>query len=225
MNKVMERVYKIIPKYAILPMAVSILLNVLTYFGTRLFTTSMYHYDISTYLDHHMPLWKPMMVIYVLAYVHWIVGYIVIGRENKEVCYKMFAGEQIAKLICLAFFIFMPTTMERPDQLPGTDFFTWLTNWIYAADAPDNLFPSIHCLESWMVFRGAMYCKKTNMPYKVIMFICAILVFASTVLVHQHLVLDIAGGIAVVEIGILVSKKFNLSRIYYALERKSEEHE
>lgn len=215
----MNKIYKILPKYAIIPIVASLVLNMLVYFGSRLFTTQLHHYDFSIVLDDYIPFISGWMVIYVLAYVAWVVGFIVIGRESRKVCYEVFAGEQVAKLLCLICFIIIPSTIVRP-EITGTGFCEWLSRLIYSTDSPDNLFPSIHCLESWICFRGATRCKKTGKSYKAIMFVAAILVFASTLLVKQHVFVDVLGGIAAVEIGLFVSKKFNLSRIYYGLENK-----
>lgn len=215
----MNKIYKILPRYAIIPIVASLVLNMLVYFGNRLFTTQMYHYDFSIRIDDYIPFISEWMIIYVLSYVAWAVGFIVIGRENRDVCYEVFAGEQVAKLLCLACFVIIPSTIVRP-EITGTGFCEWLSRLIYDMDSPDNLFPSIHCLESWICFRGAMRCKKVGKPYKTTMFVAAILVFASTLLVKQHVFVDVLGGIAVVEIGLFVSKKFKLSRIYYGLEHK-----
>ena len=220
----MEKIYKILPRYAFVPIIVSIVLNCVTYFGSRIITSDMVHYDFSIFIDDRLPFVAPMMLIYVLAYVHWIVGFVVIGRESREVCYEVMSGEQLAKLICLACFIIIPTTIVRP-EITGGGFCNWLTGFIYAADSPDNLFPSIHCLESWICFRGAMKCKKTNRGYKIVMFVGAILVFASTLLVKQHVFVDVLGGVAVVEAGLFLTKKFRMSRLYFALERKLERNE
>lgn len=46
------------------------------------------------------------------------------------------------------------------------------------------------------------------------MLIFAILVFASTLLVKQHLVLDVVTGIAVVEIGLFLARRTGAGRIY-----------
>lgn len=215
----MNKIYKILPKYAIIPIVASLVLNMLVYFGNRLFTSELYHYDFSIKLDEYIPFISEWMIIYVLAYVAWVVGFIVIGRENREVCYEVLAGEQVAKLLCLACFVIIPSTIIRP-EITGTGFCEELSRYVYSMDSPDNLFPSIHCLESWICFRGAMRCKKTGKLYKAIMFVAAILVFASTVFVKQHVFVDILGGIAVVEMGLFVSKKFKISRIYYGLENK-----
>ena len=134
-------------------------------------------------------------------------------------CYQVFTGEQIAKICCLLAFIIVPSTIIRP-EITGNGIFEQLTKLIYSMDSPDNLLPSIHCLENWICFRGAMKCKKVGKVYKTFMFVAAILVFASTLMVKQHVVLDVIAGIAVVELGLFLSKKFNLGRIYYIIENR-----
>lgn len=213
----MQRIYKILPKYAFLPLIICLGLNAFTYFGTRLFTTGLYHYDLSLSIDHMIPFTPFMMSVYVLAYVVWIVGFIVIGRESREVCYEVLTAEQIAKLCCLVAFIAIPTTIIRP-EVTGTGFFQWLSRLIYSMDSPDNLLPSVHCLENWICFRGAMKCKKVGKGYKIFMFVAAILVFASTLMVKQHVVLDVVAAIVVVELGLFLSRRFNLSKIYFIIE-------
>ncbi len=202
----MKFIEKILPKYAWLPLSASVVLNILVYWGNRLITSDMKHYDISSAIDEIIPFFAPMITIYILSYITWVIGFVVIGRESKEVCYEVMAGEQIAKILCLICFIAMPTTMVRAN-IQGDGLFEWLTRLIYTMDSPDNLFPSIHCLESWICFRGAMRCKKVGNGYRTFMFIFAILVFASTVLVKQHVFIDIIGGIAAVEIGLYIAKK------------------
>lgn len=215
----MERIYKILPKYAFIPIISCLLLNSITYFGSRIFTTGMHHYDISIAIDRMLPFITPMVSVYVLAYVTWSLGFIIIGRESKKLCYEVCSAEMIAKLICLVCFIMMPTTLTRP-EITGTGFWNWLTSLIYSMDAADNLFPSIHCLESWILFRGVMRCEKQGTAMKIFMFVSAILVFASTVLIKQHVVIDIIGGVLVVEIGLFLAKKLNTKRIFYAIENK-----
>lgn len=220
----MEKIYKVLPKYAVIPILSSLILNCLVYWGSRIITGNMYHYDLSIGIDRMLPFVPEMIVPYVLAYVAWIIGFIVIGRESREVCYEVMTGEQIAKIICLVCFIVMPTTITRP-EITGSGISSTLSQLIYNADSPDNLFPSIHCLESWLCFRGSIRCKKVGKCYRIVMFIAAILVFASTVLVKQHVFIDIIGGIAVVEIGLLLSGKLKLYKGYFLIEKKLEKNE
>jgi membrane-associated phospholipid phosphatase len=187
-------------------------MNMITYFGTRLFTQNLVHYDLSCVIDDKIPFVSSMIWIYILSYVEWIIGFIVIGRESRRVCYEVLMGEQIAKFICLILFITVPTTIARP-EITGGSLSEWMTNVIYTIDSPDNLFPSVHCLESWVCFRGALRCKKVGKGYQSIMFLAAIAVFASTVMVKQHVVVDIVAAIIVVEVGLVLSKKFNIYKM------------
>ena len=57
----MERIYKILPKYAFIPIISCLLLNSITYFGSRIFTTGMHHYDISIAIDRMLPVVTPMV--------------------------------------------------------------------------------------------------------------------------------------------------------------------
>ncbi len=214
----MDKIYKILPRYAFLPIFLCLIINIITYFGTRIFTQGMYHYDFSCRIDDSIPFTTWMIWIYILAYVAWIVGFVVIARESRAVCYEVLTGEQIAKLICLVIFIVVPTTLVRP-QITGNSISDFATNMIYLMDSPDNLMPSVHCLESWLCFRGALRCKKVGKGYKSIMFIAAILVFASTLMVKQHVVIDVLTAILVVEAGLILAKKVH---VYEWIQSKTE---
>ena len=88
----MERIYKILPKYAFIPIISCLLLNSITYFGSRIFTTGMHHYDISIAIDRMLPFVTPMVSVYVLAYVTWILGFIIIGRERNWRYFYIYYG-------------------------------------------------------------------------------------------------------------------------------------
>ena len=90
------------PFYTIAPVAGTILCNMLTYYGSRLITRGLPHWDLTLPLDRWIPFVPSAVSIYVLAFLSWVVGIWVIARESPAVCYEVLAGEQIAKLLCLA---------------------------------------------------------------------------------------------------------------------------
>lgn len=220
----MKRLSKILPAYGVLPLVITVVLNMVVFYGTRPITASWYHYDFSIALDDKLPFVPFFMLLYILAYITWAIGLVVICREERQICYEVMAGEQIAKLISLVFFLVFPTVMTRP-EVTGSGFFNWLVRFIYAADSPNNLFPSLHCLINWLIFRGSMRCKKVGNGYRIFMFISAIIVFVSVLLTKQHLIVDVFGGIAVVEIGLYLSKKLKAYNVYYWIESKMVKHE
>lgn len=215
----MKKLKLIVPKYAYVPLLLAVLLNMIVYNGSKLITNQFFHYDFSTIVDSFIPFWSIFILVYILAYVQWIVGYIVISREDKETCYYYMIAEVIAKLFCLFFFFIIPSTIVRPAVL-GNGILDTLTKFIYSMDEPVNLFPSIHCLESWMCFRGSMHLKSVSKTYKWGMFVFSILVFLSTVFVKQHVFVDIIGGILVVELGLYLAKKWNAKVFFEKINAK-----
>lgn len=208
-----KKLNDIIPSYAVIPLLTALLMNFITYNGTQIITNEMVHHNMSIFIDKWIPFLPVFVVFYVLAYLQWVVGYIVIARENKETCYHYLSAELIAKMICLVCFIVVPATLVRP-EITGNNFFEGLTKIIYFFDSPANLFPSIHCLESWMCFRGSLPLKKVPKWYKISQFIMTIFVCMSTVFLKQHVFVDIIGGILVVEIGLWIAKKFHSGQKY-----------
>lgn len=214
-----EKRRQIIPKYAYIPLLTMLIMNFIVYNGSKIFTNSLYHYNASIIIDAYIPFVPFFISFYILAYVQWIVGYIRIAKEDKETCYHFCTAEVIAKLLCLFFFLVFPTTIVRP-EVTGNGIWEMLTRFIYSADAPVNLFPSIHCLESWMCFRGTMVLKNVSKKYKIGMFVFTIFVCMSTVFVKQHVFIDIIGGILVVEIGLYITKKFHLGNKFAKISSK-----
>ena len=199
-------------------------LNFGAYYFSRLINRGLVHHDLTGYLDKRIPLLPCMIVVYLGAYISWAVGFLLLCREKNEIRYEGFAALNIAEIVSMIIFIIFPTEMARPEII-GDGIFEKITMIIYNLDTPDNLFPSLHCLYNWFFFRISLKCDKVDKKYRICTFIIAILVFVSTVMVKQHLFMDIIGGIIVVEVGMLVANKFDLGRIYLALFSKLENNE
>lgn len=214
-----QKLERLIPRYAWLPLIALLATNMMAYYGSRLFTQGVARYDLSIPLDKCVPLCPVFIVFYILAYLQWVVGFIVIARENREVCYEVLSGEIIAKLICMAFFIALPTRMIRP-EVAGDGLFERLVRLIYFTDVPINLFPSIHCLDSWFCYRGAMRLKRTPRWYAPAMLVMTLFVFASTVLVKQHVLVDIPAAILVAEAGYALSRRLKAGRVFARIEAR-----
>lgn len=218
-----EKFERFLPFYGIIPIAVCLIFNILVYNGNRLLTAERVHFDFSIpAIDDNIPFWRWMIVFYVLSYAFWAIGFIVIAREDRAFCYEMFSGELIGKFFCLVFFLALPT--EMPGWPSGTfaieNGFDALTQFVYDMDEPNNLFPSIHCSESWFCLRGVWKSKKVNMPFRIGCAVMTLCIFASTVLVKQHVFVDIIGGVAVAEAGLFLARKFRTGRVFERSGRK-----
>ena len=190
----------LIPKYAIKPLALALLVNSCVYMGIAQLRHFLTFSSLETPLDTALPFLAPFVLFYVLAFVQWGLNYLLIARDSKELCYRFAFGNIIAKLICLFFFVFLPTTLARP-EVTGTDLCNRLVRLIYTFDPPVNLFPSIHCLESWCCIRASFLLKKSNRTYQTATLIMSLGVFASTLFFKQHVIADVFGGIVVFEAG------------------------
>lgn len=212
----MKKLEKFIPKYTYIPFALVCLSLAVAFYVTRLFTTGGAHYDVSIPLDGKIPLSTPFIAIYVLAYCQWVVVLWLTTRESMDLFFQASAAEILGKFIAIPIFLVFPTAMVRP-EIAGSGFFDELTRLIYALDAPDNLFPSLHCYDSWLCLRCV--CRMKNVPgwFKWANGIFSVLVFASVVLVKQHLLLDIVGGIVLGEAAFALQKVFRAERVMYRI--------
>ena len=118
------------------------------------------------------------------------------------------------------FFAFYPTTNVRP-ELVGNGIFVQGMRFLYQIDKPVNLFPSIHCMASWFCCIGIRGDKKVPGWYKIVSVMIAVLVFVSTLVTKQHVIVDVIGGVAVAELTWFVSCRTNGWKIYRNLVRKA----
>ena len=192
---------RFIPRYAHLPLASCMLTLILTYSVTMLIDVKDF-VDISLPIDHIIPVRPEWVLVYILSYVYWALAYIAVARESRAHCRRIIGADFIAKLVAMAFFVLMPVTIERP-EITGSGLFDMGLKFIYAMDEPRNLFPSMHCLYSWIAAREFMKLEKYGRLLKWCAVIFSVMVFLSTLFTRQHYILDIFGGIAAAEIGML----------------------
>lgn len=207
-----KKLTNLIPDYAIRPLLIALTVNFIIYFGAAQMRDYLTFHSLALPIDDKLPFFEPFIVFYVLAYLQWIINYLLISRESCAFCFRFVYGDMIAKLFCLGFFLLLPTTLNRP-EVTGSGLCNDLVRLIYQMDAPVNLFPSIHCLESWCCIHAALCMKKTPRWYLPVTILMSLCVFASTLLVKQHVLIDIPGGILVFEAGYFISKQLQFRRI------------
>ncbi len=203
---------RIVPRYAFFSVIFCFIFNSLIYTGTQIIMADAKHYDLTTSLDRSIPFVKEWIFIYLICFLFWAVNYILITRRGKKEWFQFAAGDYLSRIICGILFVLVPTTNVRP-EVAGNDIFSILVRFVYAADAPTNLFPSIHCLVSWLCFAGIRGDKKIPKWYKVFSCVFAILVCLSTQFTKQHYALDIFGGILIAEICYYIGRHTKLSEV------------
>ena len=96
-----EKIKKIIPGYAIVPLTTAVAVNMIIYFGTSSLRGYLHFHSLGSPLDDRIPFCAPFVLFYVLAYVQWIANYLLIAREGKAFCYRFAYGDAISKIFCL----------------------------------------------------------------------------------------------------------------------------
>ena len=209
----MKKQFKIIPDYMFLPLFLAIICNTVTYYGTRFVTSGWVHYNLSNGLDDIIPFVPWTVAIYLGCYLFWAANYILGCRQDERSTIRFISADFLAKLVCLVIFLVFPTTNIRP-LVTGNSFWETVMLWLYDADPADNLFPSIHCLTSWFCFIAVRENPKVPGWYKVVSLLLAAAVCMSTLTTKQHVLLDVAGGIALAEGSYWFVRKSGFARRY-----------
>jgi len=212
MKKIKNFLDWLLPPYARLPALALILADIVCYYGTKAIDAHRVLHPISTALDDALPLVPAFIFIYVLAYAQWALAIVTILRDSRERCFRVVSAVIWGMLLAMLAMLLYPTVMTRP-QVEVRDLATWLLDRIYRADAPTHVFPSMHCLCSWICFRGSLGLKKTPPWFAWAMLAFTLLVFASVILVKQHVWPDILGGVAAAELGLLLTRLLRTDRL------------
>lgn len=209
----------VIPLFSIVPLLSCFALNMLVYSGSMALCADWHHYNLTTWLDEQVPLVPQWMYIYFGCYVFWVVNYILVARiyrDDREHFYRFVMTDMMSRLVCAAFYIGFPTTNVRP-AFTVDSFSDRLLAFLYRIDQPTNLFPSIHCLVSWLCYAGIRKSDKVSSFYKAFSCIFALLVVASTQFTKQHYLADAVAGIALAEFLLWLNNRTSAYRIVKSL--------
>ena len=189
-------------KKRILIIIAAMVFHLCSYYIPKLFNVGKTFISLATELDNLIPFVPVFIVFYVLAFVQWGLNYLLLLAEEDGFLYKYINAEIIGKAVCIFFFIMIPTTIQRP-EVTGTGIFSWMTRTIYFFDTPVNLFPSMHCFQSWLCMRAAVETDMLPRRVKIYSILFTLGVVISTVCVKQHVFIDTVTGITLAELSLL----------------------
>lgn len=157
----------------------------------------------------------PNVHFFVIFYLTWYFLLIIVPFILSRHSQKYFKIYCVTYMLCwvfsVAFFILMPTAIQVP-KFESNDIFSSLCNMIYSNDNPadgtsiegywtiSNVFPSGHTLSSTLFIYTVWMSKKVPKKTCWIITILSILVIASTILIKQHVFIDLIGGFILVTI-------------------------
>ena len=203
-------------RYFLVSFCLTLVFNALAYQASRLFTQNSRHFSLALPADAAVPFLPWTVIIYFGCFLFWFAVYRLAARLPRERADRFFLANILGKLICLFFFLLFPTTISRP-EVNGTTVWDALIRFLYWIDAPDNLFPSLHCMIAWLCWAGIRGNRDVPLPWRVSALVMAVLVCLSTLTTRQHVIADVFGGILLSELCFRLSALPALRRPYARL--------
>ncbi len=188
-----------IPKNAWLPLLIILITHTATYYIPMVLTAGYYHYDLTTALDRAIPFLTISIIPYVLTYPYWYFGFLLAGTLENKHFFHIFVAIELLHVTTFFIFLFFPTTVVRPEVTADT-LCSWLTTLIYTMDQPTNLFPSMHCYASWMLWISVRGQKDIRLWYRRCALSFAIIICICTQTIKQHYLPDMIAGVALAEL-------------------------
>ena len=107
-------------------------------------------------------------------------------------------GKQLvaATIFCGVIFMLLPAKLGFERTVPDDTFYRSIFANLFEVDLPHNMVPSLHVTFSSLILFTLIDAQQVHLP-KLIFGAWFVLICASTVLVHQHHILDVATGLLV----------------------------
>lgn len=163
-------------------------------------TRTVYGYHVvHTVFDDYIPFCEYFIVPYLLWFPYMImtVLYFIFINKNKREYYQLILNLMMGMTIFLIVSYVYPNILYlRPTEFPRDNIFTSLVQFIYRADTPTNVLPSIHVFNSLAIHMSLSNCEALR-DKKWVRFgslALTILIILSTMFLKQHSVIDVCLG-------------------------------
>ena len=162
-------------------------------------------FDPALAIDEHIPYFPPAMYVYLLAYV--VVLGLFLVRRDAAFLNRAYLAFISMNLLAFALFALFPS-QGPPRGLPGEEADAML-RFMHDIDARWNAFPSLHVANPWLIAMLALRERRVA-PVSVLLLVIGIGISVSTLLIRQHYLLDVLGGVM---LAVLVFSLFHRLRI------------
>ena len=166
---------------------------------------------LQTPLDRAIPLVPVMVIPYLSLFPLIIVAAVVFAIADLRQLQALALAVTLALLASYLVYALAQSYVIRPSPT-GLDWLTAAVRHVYALDRPYNDFPSLHGSLSAIV--AVLWLRIHPRTGAVVAVWCS-LIIASTALIHQHYLADVAGGLAVAWLAVAASGRI-LGRIHHA---------
>ncbi len=152
-------------------------------------------YYMFSKIDNYIPFVKEFIIPYLFWYVYFIGAFIYFGFVSRKDFMRLFVFIFGGMTISIFIYMLFPNAQNlRPVIAETADPFLRMIKNLYTIDTPTNVAPSMHVINSIAVHSavGNHKALKRNWWVKIISFICMVSISASTVLIKQHSIKDVA---------------------------------
>ncbi len=149
---------------------------------------------IGNNIDLRIPFNVYAIIPYCIWYIMLFVVPYIIYKKDKSIFSKYCLTYIFMTLVANIIFVAYPTTVVRP-PIEGNSIIDLIARFIFWIDTPIlNCFPSLHCAISmlWILFTYNL--KNTNIYFKLFVFIMSVTIMASTLILKQHVFIDLVSG-------------------------------
>lgn len=149
-----------------------------------------HQYGLFIEQELNVPFVPEFIWLYLSMYILFILPPFFLSSGNL----KRLAKELIlATYLAGAVFLIFPARLGFPRILPTDSFYHALFQGLFAIDQPFNLVPSLHVVYSTAIILAIS--TQANITFRSLLFTWLALIMASTILVHQHHLLDVFVGL------------------------------
>jgi membrane-associated phospholipid phosphatase len=127
-----------------------------------------------------------------LLLVFYVPPFFLDVKEIRALGQQMIGTTMLAGVL----FLLLPAELGFARVAPSESVFFPVYEFIFLVDHPHNLVPSLHVIYTSLILLSAAAATKYLLT-RLLLFLWLIVICASTVLIHQHHVIDVASGIAI----------------------------
>ncbi|MBO4331422.1 MAG: phosphatase PAP2 family protein [Oscillospiraceae bacterium] len=178
-------------------------------------------------LDDSFGIVSVFIIPYIWSYAYWAMGPMAVSKCDKAHFADYMAANLVACTAGTLMLAFFPTYMDRISEglyavSENPTVFDRLRMFWYSLDGSAtayNLLPSFHCINSTLCYLGVAGRREISKGFRIYSLAVTLLIFASTLYVKQHYILDVVSGAALGALAYFICKRFHWGRMFAPLER------
>ena len=168
--------------------------------------------DMTLPWDALIPFVPAMIIPYLLVFAEWIYFFMLSPALERARSSRFLGAAVGGFFIALLCFVFIPSTYTRPDIPAGSGALASAVSIMYGMDQVSRCIPSLHCFITWLCYILVRGRREVPLGLRALALGSALITFCSTLLVKQHVIVDIPAGALLAELCWAVAPKTPLPR-------------